>query len=67
VAALAAALAQAFIAPDPKAKVLVHPMRIGAGDWTALTGLPPDDSTMATIARWETVRIAAEYRFSPSV
>jgi hypothetical protein len=58
------AFAQAFIAQFPEAKVVAHPIRIGAGDWTAVTGLLNDGSTMATIARWENGRIAEEYLFS---
>ena len=56
--------AQAVITQAPHAKILAHPIRIGAGDWTAVTGLLSDGSTMATIARWENGRIAEEYLFN---
>ena len=56
--------AQAVMAQVPDAKILAHPIRIGAGDWTAVTGVLSDGSTMATIARWENGRIVEEYLFS---
>ena len=58
------AWAQAFTAQVPDSKVLDHPIRIGAGDWTAVTGTLNDGSTMATIARWENGHIAEEYLFT---
>jgi hypothetical protein len=59
------AWAQEFIAANPdNYQILDHPIRIGAGDWTAVTGLLEDGSTMATIARWENGQIAEEYLFS---
>ena len=59
------AWAQEFIAANPDTyQILSHPIRIGAGDWTAVTGLLQDGSTMATIARWENGQIAEEYLFS---
>lgn len=59
------AWAQAFIAANPDTyKILSHPIRIGAGDWTAVTGVLQDGSTMATIARWENGQIVEEYLFS---
>jgi hypothetical protein len=57
--------AQEFIAANPDSyQILAHPIRIGAGDWTAVTGTLVDGSTMATIARWENGQIAEEYLFS---
>ena len=58
------AWAQAFIAQVPDAKIVAHPIRISAGDWTAVTGLLSDGSITATFARWEGGRIAEEYLFS---
>ena len=58
------AWAQAFIAQVPDSTIVAHPIRIGAGDWTAVTGVTNDGSTSATIARWENGRIAEEYLFS---
>jgi hypothetical protein len=52
-----------FITQVPEAKVVSHPIRIGAGDWTAVTGLLQDGSTMATIARWENGQVVEEYLF----
>ena len=54
-----------FIAANPDTyQILAHPIRIGAGDWTAVTGTLVDGSTMATIARWENGQIVEEYLFS---
>lgn len=57
------AWAQAFLKKFPDNQIVGHPIRIGAGDWTAVTGLFNDGSTMATIARWENGQVAEEYLF----
>jgi hypothetical protein len=57
------AWAQAFVKSAPDTKVLAHPIRIGASDWTAVTGLLPTGS-MVTLARWQNGRIAEEYLFA---
>lgn len=57
------AWAQNFISQYPNSKIESHPIRIGAGDWTAVTGVMNDGTTMATIARWENGQIAEEYLF----
>jgi hypothetical protein len=44
-------------------KVLAHPIKIAAGDWTAVTGMLPGNLTMVTAAHWEDGRIAEEYLF----
>jgi hypothetical protein len=56
------AWAQAFIAQVPDSKIDEHPIRIGAGDWTAVTGTS-GGTTSATIARWENGQIVEEYLF----
>lgn len=57
--------AQEFTAANPDTyRILEHPIRIGAGDWTAVTGVLEDGSTMATFARWENGQIAEEYLFN---
>ena len=56
------AWAQAFIAQVPDSKIDAHPIRIGAGDWTAVTGTS-GGTTSATIARWENGQIVEEYLF----
>ncbi len=56
------AWAQGFIKQVPDSKIDAHPIRIGAGDWTAVTGTS-GGSTMATIARWENGQIVEEYLF----
>jgi hypothetical protein len=61
------AWAQGFIAQFPDSMVVAHPIRIGAGDWTAVTGILDDGSTVATIARWENGQIAEEYLFDLDV
>jgi hypothetical protein len=47
-------------------KILDHPIKIAAGDWTAVTGTLPGNVTMMTLARWEDGRIAEEYIWIPS-
>ena len=61
------AWAQARAAQFPDSRIVAHPIRIGAGDWTAVTGLRNNGSMMATIARWENGQIAEEYLFSLDV
>jgi hypothetical protein len=47
-------------------KILDHPIKIAAGDWTAVIGTLPGNVTMMTLARWEDGRIAEEYIWIPS-
>jgi hypothetical protein len=51
---------------QPESKVLAHPIKIAAGDWTAVTGLLPGNLTSVTIAHWEDGRITEEYLFLQS-
>ena len=55
--------AMAAISAQPESRVLAHPIRIAAGDWTAGTGALPGNLTMLTLARWEDGRIAEEYTY----
>ena len=55
--------AMAAVAADPESKILAHPIKIAAKDWTAVTGTLPGNLTMITLARWEDGRIAEEYLF----
>lgn len=57
------AWAQDFLKKNPENQIDAHPIRIGAGDWTAVTGRFNDGSTMATIARWKSGQIVEEYLF----
>ncbi len=57
------AWAQAYLKQFPDNQIEAHPICIGAGDWTAVTGVFNDGSTMATIARWENGQVAEEYLF----
>lgn len=56
--------AMAAISSAPESKVLSHPIKIAAGNWTAVTGTLPGNATMITLAHWEDGRIAEEYLFS---
>jgi|SRR5215218_2249920 len=56
------AMAAVSAAPE-STKVLAHPIKIAAGDWTAVTGTLPGNLTMVTVAHWEDGRIAEEYLF----
>jgi hypothetical protein len=55
--------AMAAISAQPESRVLSHPIKIAAGDWTVGTGTLPGNLTMVTIAHWEDGRIAEEYLF----
>jgi hypothetical protein len=58
--------AMAAVSAAPESKVLAHPIKIAAGNWTAVTGTLPGNLTMVTLARWEDGRIAEEYLFMQS-
>ncbi len=58
--------AMAAVAAQPESRVLAHPIKIAAKDWTAVTGTLPGNLTMLTLARWEDGRIAEEYLFLQS-
>ena len=53
-----------FTSAAPENKVLAHPIKIATGNWTAVTGTLPGNSTMVTIAHWYNGRIVEEYLFS---
>jgi hypothetical protein len=55
--------AMAAISAAPESRVLAHPIKIAAGNWTAVTGTLPGNVTMVTVAHWEDGRIAEEYLF----
>jgi hypothetical protein len=57
------AWAQQYLRDNPHNQIDAHPIAIGAGDWTAVTGVFNDGSTMATIARWENGQVVEEYLF----
>ena len=44
-------------------EISAHPIKIAAGNWTAVTGTLPGNVTMVTVAHWEDGRIAEEYLF----
>jgi hypothetical protein len=55
--------AMAAVSAAPESKVLAHPIKIAAHDWTIVTGTLPGNLTMVTVAHWEDGRIAEEYLF----
>ena len=55
--------AMAAISAAPESRVLAHPIKIAAGNWTTVTGTLPGNLTMVTLAHWEDGRIAEEYLF----
>lgn len=55
--------AMGAVSAQPESRVLAHPIKIAAGDWTAVTGTLPGNLTMVTVAHWEDGRIAEEYLF----
>jgi hypothetical protein len=56
--------AMAFTSAEPESRVLAHPIKIAAGNWTAVTGTLPGNVTTITLAHWEDGRIVEEYLFS---
>ena len=55
--------AMTAISAAPESRVLAHPIKIAAGNWTAGTGTLPGNSTMVTLAHWKDGRTAQEYLF----
>jgi hypothetical protein len=55
--------AMAAISSSPDSRILAHPIKIAAGNWTAATGTLPGNVTMVTVAHWKDGRIAEEYLF----
>jgi hypothetical protein len=53
----------AAISAAPQSRILAHPIKIAAGNWTAVTGTLPGNITMVTVAHWNDGRIAQEYLF----
>ncbi len=45
--------ATAAVSAAPESRVLSHPIKIAAGNWTAVTGSLPGNLTMVTIAHWQ--------------
>jgi hypothetical protein len=58
--------AMGAVSAQPESRVLAHPIKIAAGDWTVVTGALPGNLTMVTVAHWEEGRIAEEYLFLQS-
>src|SRR5215213_6505446 len=52
------------VAFQPDSKIVSHPIKIAAGNWTAVTGTLPGNATMMTLAHWEDGKITEEYLFS---
>src|SRR5918911_2610172 len=53
----------AALSAAPDSRVLAHPIKISAGNWTAGTGTLQGNLTMVTLAHWKDGRIAQEYLF----
>jgi hypothetical protein len=53
----------ALISAAPESKVLAHPIKIAAGNWTIGIGTLPGNLTMLTLAQWKDGRITQEYMF----
>ena len=56
--------AKNVVAFQPDSKIISHPIKIAAGNWTAVTGLLPGNMTMLTLAHWDNGKITEEYLFS---
>jgi len=55
--------AMAAISAAPESRVIAHPIKIAAGNWTAVTSTLPGNVTMVTVAHWKDGRIGEEYLF----
>ena len=55
--------AMSAVGANTESRVLAHPIKIAAKDWTVVTGTLPGNLTMVTLARWEDGRISEEYLF----
>jgi hypothetical protein len=56
--------AMAVISAAPDSRILAHPIKIAAGNWTAVTGTLPGNVTMVTVVHWKNGRIAEKYLFT---
>ena len=56
--------AKNVVALQPDSRIVSHPIKIAAGNWTAVTGALPGNITMMTLAHWEDGKITEEYLFS---
>jgi hypothetical protein len=56
--------AKNVVAFQPDSKIVSHPIKIAAGNWTAVTGTLPGNIAMMTLAHWEDGKITEEYLFS---
>jgi hypothetical protein len=52
------------VAFHPDSKIVSHPIKIAAGNWTAVTGTLPGNNTMMTLAQWGDGKITEEHLFS---
>ncbi|NOJ28812.1 MAG: hypothetical protein DA328_01430 [Nitrososphaeraceae archaeon] len=55
--------AKGFFSVYPDSKLIAHPIKIAIGDWTVVTGIDNNNSTMLTLAHWKDNRIIEEYLF----
>lgn len=52
------------VAFQPDSEIVSHPIKIAAGNWTAVTGTLTGNNTMMTLAHWEDGKITEEHLFS---
>jgi hypothetical protein len=52
---------QAYQASTPAYKVLEHPVRMAAGDWTCVISFAEGDVHFVTVAKWRDGAISEEY------
>ena len=55
--------AKNLVAVQPDSKIVSHPIKIAAGNWTVVTGTLPGNITMITLAHWEDGKISEEHLF----
>lgn len=55
--------AKNLVAVQPDSKIVSHPIKIAAGNWTVVTGTLPGNITMITLAHWDDGKISEEHLF----
>jgi hypothetical protein len=55
--------AKNVVASQPGSKLISHPIKIAAGNWTAVTGILSGNITMLTLAHWNDGKITEEHLF----
>ncbi len=55
--------AKNVVAVQPDSKIVSHPIKIAAGNWTDMTGTLQGNIAMISLAHWASGKIAEEFLF----